>query len=80
VDFKNGHFGLNISSQYIMEDLPKRRQDRWVARPCAQIRRNFNRIDEIIFDRLDDRQITRIVDIQLERLSNASPAETSAWN
>ena len=29
----------------------------------------LNRIDEIIiFDRLDDRQITRIVDIQLRRL------------
>ena len=32
----------------------------------------LNRIDEIIiFDRLDDRQITRIVDIQLQRLRGA---------
>ena len=44
----------------------------------------LNRIDEIIiFDRLDDRQITRIVDIQLrplvERLATVDRAVTEAY-
>jgi ATP-dependent Clp protease ATP-binding subunit ClpB len=61
----------NIGSQYIMEDLPKEERDRRVT---EALRGHFrpeilNRLDEIIvFDRLDDRQITRIVDIQLRRL------------
>jgi ATP-dependent Clp protease ATP-binding subunit ClpB len=73
VDFKNTVIILtsNIGSQYIMEDLPKQERDRRVTEALrGHFRPEFlNRIDEIIiFDRLDDRQLTRIVDIQLERL------------
>jgi ATP-dependent Clp protease ATP-binding subunit ClpB len=73
VDFKNTVIILtsNIGSQYIMEDLSKDERNR---RVMEALRNHFrpeflNRIDEIIiFDRLDDRQITKIVDIQLQRL------------
>jgi len=73
VDFKNTVIILtsNIGSQYIMEDLSKEERNR---RVMEALRNHFrpeflNRIDEIvIFDRLDDRQITKIVDIQLQRL------------
>jgi ATP-dependent Clp protease ATP-binding subunit ClpB len=73
VDFKNTVVILtsNIGSQYIMEDLPKEERDRRVTEALrGHFRPEFlNRIDEIIiFDRLDDRQITKIVDIQLKRL------------
>ena len=73
VDFKNTVIILtsNIGSQYIMEDLPKEERDRRVTEALrGHFRPEFlNRLDEIIvFDRLDDRQITRIVDIQLRRL------------
>jgi ATP-dependent chaperone ClpB len=73
VDFKNTVIILtsNIGSQYIMEDLPKEERNRRVMEALrGHFRPEFlNRIDEIIiFDRLDDRQITRIVDIQLKRL------------
>jgi ATP-dependent Clp protease ATP-binding subunit ClpB len=73
VDFKNTVIILtsNIGSQYIMEDLPKEERNRRVTEALrSHFRPEFlNRVDEIIiFDRLDDRQITRIVDIQLERL------------
>ena len=73
VDFKNTVIILtsNIGSRYIMEDLPKEERDRRVTEALrGHFRPEFlNRIDEIIiFDRLDDRQITRIVDIQLRRL------------
>jgi ATP-dependent Clp protease ATP-binding subunit ClpB len=73
VDFKNTVIIMtsNIGSQYIMEDLPKEERDRRVTDALrAHFRPEFlNRIDEIIiFDRLDDRQITKIVDFQLKRL------------
>ena len=73
VDFKNTVIIMtsNIGSQYIMEDLPKEERDRRVTEALrAHFRPEFlNRIDEIIiFDRLDDRQITKIVDFQLKRL------------
>ena len=61
----------NIGSQYIMEDLPREERNRRVTEALrSHFRPEFlNRVDEIIiFDRLDDRQITRIVDIQLKRL------------
>ncbi len=73
VNFKNSVIILtsNIGSQFIMEDLPKKeRNERVLEALRGHFRPEFlNRIDEtIIFDRLDDRQITRIVDIQLQRL------------
>jgi ATP-dependent Clp protease ATP-binding subunit ClpB len=73
VDFKNTVIILtsNIGSQFIMEDLPKEERNKRVQEALrGHFRPEFlNRIDEIIiFDRLDDRQITRIVDIQLKRL------------
>jgi ATP-dependent Clp protease ATP-binding subunit ClpB len=73
VDFKNTVIILtsNIGSQYIMEDLPREERNRRVTEALrSHFRPEFlNRVDEIIiFDRLDDRQITRIVDIQLKRL------------
>ncbi len=73
VDFKNTVLILtsNIGSQYIMEDLPREERNKRVMEALrGHFRPEFiNRIDEIIiFDRLDDRQIGRIVDIQLQRL------------
>jgi ATP-dependent Clp protease ATP-binding subunit ClpB len=73
VDFKNTVIILtsNIGSQFIMEDLPKDDRNKRVMEALrGHFRPEFlNRIDEIIiFDRLDDRQITSIVDIQLQRL------------
>jgi ATP-dependent Clp protease ATP-binding subunit ClpB len=73
VDFKNTVIILtsNIGSQYIMEDLSREERDKRVTEALrGHFRPEFlNRIDEIIiFDRLDDRQITQIVDIQLQRL------------
>ncbi len=73
INFKNTVIIMtsNIGSQYIMEDLPKADRDQRVT---GALREHFrpeflNRIDEIIiFDRLDDRQLTKIVDIQLRRL------------
>ena len=73
VDFKNTVIILtsNIGSQFIMEDLAKDERDRRVTDALrAHFRPEFlNRIDEtIIFDRLDEKQIERIVEIQLRRL------------
>ncbi|MDX2081050.1 MAG: ATP-dependent chaperone ClpB [Terrimicrobiaceae bacterium] len=73
VDFKNTVIILtsNIGSQFIMEDLEKEERNRRVLEALrGHFRPEFlNRIDEIIiFDRLDDSQITHIVDIQLQRL------------
>ncbi len=72
VDFKNTVLIMtsNIGSQYIMEDLPvEERNQRVTAALREHFRPEFlNRIDEtIIFDRLDESNITSIVDIQLER-------------
>src|SRR4029078_12436728 len=73
VDFKNTVIILtsNIGSQYIMEDLSREERDKRVTEALREhFRPEFlNRIDEIIiFDRLHEDQITRIVDIQLQRL------------
>lgn len=73
VDFKNTVIILtsNIGSQYIMEDLEKGERNRRVMESLrGHFRPEFlNRIDEIIiFDRLDQKQLTSIVDIQLKRL------------
>jgi ATP-dependent Clp protease ATP-binding subunit ClpB len=73
VDFKNTVIILtsNIGSQFITEDLPKEERNRRVTEALrGHFRPEFlNRIDEIIiFDRLNDRQLTKIVDLQLERL------------
>jgi ATP-dependent Clp protease ATP-binding subunit ClpB len=73
VDFKNTVIILtsNIGSQFIMEDLDVGERNRRVMEALrGHFRPEFlNRIDEtIIFDRLDENQITRIVDIQLKRL------------
>ncbi len=75
VDFKNTVIILtsNIGSQFIMEDLAVEERNRRVMEALrGHFRPEFlNRVDEIIiFDRLDDRQITHIVDIQLKRLLN----------
>ena len=85
VDFKNTVIILtsNIGSQYIMEDLPKEERDRRVTEALrGHFRPEFlNRLDEIIvFDRLDDRQITRIVDIQLRRLVERLARRISSCN
>ena len=73
VDFKNSVIILtsNIGSQFIMEDLAADERNRRIMEALrGHFRPEFlNRIDEIIiFDRLDESQITRIVDIQLQRL------------
>ena len=73
INFKNTVIILtsNIGSQFIMEDLDREERNKRVQEALrGHFRPEFlNRIDEIIiFDRLDDRQITKIVDIQLRRL------------
>ncbi len=73
VDFKNTVIIMtsNIGSQYIMEDLPADERNRRVMEALrGHFRPEFlNRVDEtIIFDRLTDKEITLIVDIQLKRL------------
>lgn len=73
IDFKNTVIILtsNIGSQFIMEDLDREERNKRVLEALrGHFRPEFlNRIDEIIiFDRLDDRQISKIVDIQLRRL------------
>jgi len=73
VDFKNTVIILtsNIGSQFITGDIAKEERDRRVMEALREhFRPEFlNRIDEtIIFDRLDEKQLTRIVDIQLQRL------------
>ena len=73
VDFKNTVIIMtsNIGSQFIMEDLPVEERNRRVMEALrGHFRPEFiNRIDEtIIFDRLTDKEITSIVDIQLKRL------------
>jgi len=73
VDFKNTVIIMtsNIGSQFIMEDLKVEERNKRVTEALrGHFRPEFlNRIDEIvIFDRLTDREIGRIVDIQLARL------------
>ncbi|PWU11488.1 MAG: ATP-dependent chaperone ClpB [Verrucomicrobia bacterium] len=74
VDFKNTVLIMtsNIGSQFIMEDLLKEERNRRVMEALrAHFRPEFlNRIDEIIiFDRLAETDIEKIVDIQLARLA-----------
>jgi len=74
VDFKNTVLIMtsNIGSQYIMEDLPVEERNKRVMESLrGHFRPEFlNRVDEIvIFDRLSDKEITKIVDIQLGRLA-----------
>ena len=73
VDFKNTVIIMtsNIGSQYIMEDLPVEERNRRVMEALrGHFRPEFlNRVDEIvIFDRLSDKEIEKIVGIQLARL------------
>ena len=74
VDFKNTVIIMtsNIGSQYIMEDLAVEERNKRVMEALrGHFRPEFlNRVDEIvIFDRLTDKEIGKIVDIQLARLS-----------
>ncbi|MCF7729744.1 MAG: ATP-dependent chaperone ClpB [Chthoniobacterales bacterium] len=73
VDFKNCVIIMtsNIGSQFIMEDLKLEERNRRVMEALrGHFRPEFlNRVDEIvIFDRLSNLDITKIIDIQLERL------------
>jgi len=74
VDFKNTVIIMtsNIGSQFIMEDLSMEERNKRVMEALrGHFRPEFlNRIDEIvIFDRLSDKEIAKIVDIQLARLA-----------
>ena len=74
IDFKNTVLIMtsNIGSQYIMEDLAVEERNKRVMEALrGHFRPEFlNRVDEIvIFDRLSDKEITKIVDIQLARLA-----------
>jgi ATP-dependent Clp protease ATP-binding subunit ClpB len=75
IDFKNTVIIMtsNIGSQFIMEDLKvEERNARVMEALRAHFRPEFlNRVDEIvIFDRLNDRDITKIIDIQLGCLAH----------
>jgi ATP-dependent Clp protease ATP-binding subunit ClpB len=74
VDFKNTVLIMtsNIGSQFIMEELAVEERNKRVMEALrGHFRPEFlNRVDEIvIFDRLTDKEITKIVDIQLARLA-----------
>ena len=74
VDFKNTVIIMtsNIGSQFIMEDLSMEERNKRVMEALrGHFRPEFlNRIDEIvIFDRLSNKEIAKIVDIQLARLA-----------
>jgi len=74
VDFKNTVIIMtsNIGSQYIMEEESKEARQRLVTDALrAHFRPEFlNRVDEIIiFDRLSEDDLKKIVEIQLGRLS-----------
>src|SRR5262245_30629340 len=74
VDFKNTVIIMtsNIGSQFITEESSKEARDRLVMDALRQhFRPEFlNRVDEIIiFDRLNEEQLKKIVEIQLGRLS-----------
>jgi len=74
VDFKNTVLIMtsNIGSQFIMEELSVEERNKRVMEALrGHFRPEFlNRIDEIvIFDRLTDKEIVKIVDIQLDRLT-----------
>jgi ATP-dependent Clp protease ATP-binding subunit ClpB len=75
VDFKNTVVILtsNVGSQYILETTDRKERNR---RVMEALRQNFrpeflNRIDEtIIFDRLNEEELTSIVDIQLRKVDD----------
>ena len=74
VDFKNTVIIMtsNIVSQFIMEDLSMEERTKRVMEALrGHFRPEFlNRIDEIVlFDRLSNKEIAKIVDIQLARLA-----------
>ena len=74
VDFKNTVIIMtsNIGSQYIMDDSDaEQREARVMEALRAHFRPEFlNRVDEIIiFDRLSDQDLAKIVEIQLGRLT-----------
>lgn len=74
VDFKNAVIIMtsNIGSQFITGDVDKADRNKRVMEALrGHFRPEFlNRVDEIvIFDRLNDEDLTQIVDIQLKRLS-----------
>ena len=80
IDFKNTVLIMtsNIGSQYIMEDLTVEERNRRVMEALrGHFRPEFlNRIDEIvIFDRLTDKEIEKIVEIQLARLQKRLGAQ-----
>ncbi|MBA3272402.1 MAG: ATP-dependent chaperone ClpB [Chthoniobacterales bacterium] len=74
VDFKNAVIIMtsNIGSQYIMDDANAEQRE---ARVMEALRQHFrpeflNRVDEIIiFDRLSEEELKKIVEIQLRRLT-----------
>ncbi len=75
VDFKNAVIIMtsNIGSQFITEDSSKENRDRSVLDALRQhFRPEFlNRVDEIIiFDRLNEEELRKIVEIQLRRLTS----------
>ena len=80
VDFKNSVIIMtsNIGSRFILDDANAEQRE---ARVLEALREHFrpeflNRIDEIIiFDRLTDKDLERIVDIQLGRLMKRLAAQ-----
>jgi len=80
VDFKNTVLIMtsNIGSQFIMEDLAVEERNKRVMEALrGHFRPEFlNRVDEIvIFDRLTDKEIEKIVEIQLARLQKRLGAQ-----
>ena len=80
IDFKNTVLIMtsNIGSQFIMEELSVEERNRRVMEALrGHFRPEFlNRIDEIvIFDRLTDKEIEKIVEIQLARLQKRLAAQ-----
>src|SRR5262245_46222468 len=80
VDFKNTVIIMtsNIGSQFITEESSKEARDRLVMDALRQhFRPEFlNRVDEIIiFDRLNDEDLKKIVEIQLRRLTKRLAAQ-----
>ncbi len=80
VDFKNTVIIMtsNIGSQYILDDSDsKEHESRVMEALRAHFRPEFlNRVDEIIiFDRLSDEDLAKIVEIQLARLTKRLAAQ-----
>lgn len=80
VDFKNTVVILtsNIGSQHILESTNAEQREALVMQALRQhFRPEFlNRIDEtILFDRLSEEELTRIVDIQLQHLTSRLEAQ-----